>query len=219
MEYPDEPLNLTVKKMPIAIVAPFSRTEPVTTEKLSENNNETKIDNLNKNLAEFPQDLSLKNKKKSFVEDQCLDLTKNMIMNNKNVSPSPSEELRNYLMKNEESMNCYNRNVYSPSQSDSSSSKDKASPDIYSFMNTLDNKLLTAWYMNSIMAQPHQFVGQPKPAFDSSKPNSPSSNRILNNLLEKKPYTTYSFPSGFDALIKNEMREEEKDLKSPPGIG
>lgn len=218
MDFPDEPLNLTVKKMPIAIVAPFSRSEPAT-EKLIENNNESTVNDLNlsKRTTDFPQDLSLKNKN----PEQCLDLTKNTNLN-KNLNPS--EQLRNYLLKGEETTNSYNRNVYSPTNKETNESiKDNQhSPDLYSFMNSLDNKFLTAWYMNSLMNQPQQanpYLNMPQRPNSVSpfeqKSNSPSSNRILNNLLEKKPYTTYTFPSGFDALIKNEVQEETTDKPNP----
>ncbi|ENN79001.1 hypothetical protein YQE_04552, partial [Dendroctonus ponderosae] len=196
MDFPDEPLNLTMKKMPIAIVAPFSRSD-------------TSVDKL---------DLSLKNKKQ---EQQCLDLTKNTNLS-KNLNPS--EQLRNYLLKGEESRNNteYNRNVYSPTQKEpnTESVKEKQSPDLCSFMSCLDNKFLTAWYMNSLMnhsQQSNPYLNIPQrpnsmSPFDA-KSNSSSSNRILNNLLEKKPYKTYTFPSGFDALIKNEMQDETSDPK------
>ncbi|KAL1517584.1 hypothetical protein ABEB36_001326 [Hypothenemus hampei] len=184
----EEPLNLTVRKMPIAIVAPFSRTEP-----LEKTNPETN----NNNEHDFPQDLSVKNREE---QSSCLDLTKNT-----------NQQLRNYLLKGQEEAanNIYNRNVYSPLDT-----KDKPleNPDLY-------NKLLAAWYVNSIIRQSHHnpylsFSASERSSPFETKSNSPSSNRILNNLLEKKPFTSYTFPSGFDALIKNEMQNDETFEKS-----
>ncbi|KAH1010196.1 hypothetical protein HUJ05_004528 [Dendroctonus ponderosae] len=225
MDFPDEPLNLTMKKMPIAIVAPFSRSDtsvdklvPEHNDNNNNNSNNDAGDQLSKCSNDFPQDLSLKNKKQ---EQQCLDLTKNTNLS-KNLNPS--EQLRNYLLKGEESRNNteYNRNVYSPTQKEpnTESVKEKQSPDLCSFMSCLDNKFLTAWYMNSLMnhsQQSNPYLNMPQrpnsmSPFDA-KSNSSSSNRILNNLLEKKPYKTYTFPSGFDALIKNEMQDETSDPK------
>ncbi|XP_066254379.1 protein pangolin, isoforms A/H/I/S isoform X5 [Euwallacea similis] len=205
MDFPEEPLNLTMRKMPIAIVAPFSRTE-----KLLENNNNL-VNDTAKRSNDSPQDLSLKNQQ----EEQCLDLTKNTNLSN---DLNPREQLRNYLLKGEETINSYNRNVYKETNT-----KDKQRPDLHSFMNSLDNKFLAAWYMNSLMNQPPVSNPYPYPQRPSSvssfenvsKPNSPSSNRILNNLLEKKPYATYNFPTGFDALIKNEVQEDKLEKLKP----
>lgn len=178
METCDEPLNLTVKKMPIAIVAPFTRVEPKV-------NNEQKIEDV-------PQDLSMKLTKMS---DQCLDLrTKDTNLEKANLNNN--EQLRNYLCKNQE----YNhdKNMYSE--------QDKLI-DLYknfAFINNLaDNKLLSSWYLN-----PYLNLARGK----NTDPN-PDSNRILNNLLDKKPFSTYKFPTNFDALIVNEMRTVEKNEK------
>ncbi|KAF7282478.1 hypothetical protein GWI33_002623 [Rhynchophorus ferrugineus] len=204
---PEEPLNLTVKKMPIAIVAPFSRTEPANEKSTDVSETPTDLEDAKWNPDEYPEDLSLKGK--------CLDLSKNTNVHN---NLNPSEQLKNYLMKKEERHDLYSRNVYSPSKKDlSEDSKDDQAPsDPYSFMNALDSKFLTAWYMNSLLSQQQQarqllnFTAQSNPSSTfENKSNSPSSNRILNNLLEKKPFTTYKFPSGFDALIKNEMQCEK----------
>ncbi|XP_030757971.1 transcription factor 7-like 1-A isoform X6 [Sitophilus oryzae] len=204
---PDEPLNLTVKKMPIAIVAPFSRTEPPS-EKAQDESADERLDfKWEQDINELPQDLSLKSKSP--------DITKNT---NAHRNLNPSEQLRNYLLKKEEPHNLYSRNVYSPSKKDSN--EDLPSTDPYSFMNSLDNKFLTAWYMNSLLShqqqQARQFLNfsshsNPSESLES-KTSTASSNRILNNLLEKKPYTTYKFPSGFDALIKNEMEGEQTEI-------
>lgn len=213
MDFPDEPLNLTVRKMPIAIVAPFSRSEP-STDKIHHENNNNNEDSESPG-KDCPQDLSLKGHN---PEPQCLDLTKNTNLN-KNLNPR--EQLRNYLLKGEEATtnnSLNNRNVFK---------EDKQIPDLYSIMNSLDNKFLTAWYVNSLIQNQSQqqpanpYLNIPRrpssvSSFESAKSNSPSSNRILNNLLEKKPYTTYSFPNGFDALIKNEVQEDDVPEKPHP---
>lgn len=201
--------------MPIAIVAPFSRSEPPT-DKIHENNNNN--EDGESPGKDCPQDLSLKGHN---PEPQCLDLTKNTNLN-KNLNPR--EQLRNYLLKGEEATtnnSLNNRNVFK---------EDKQIPDLYSIMNSLDNKFLTAWYVNSLIQNQTQqqpanpYLNIPRrpssvSSFESGKSNSPSSNRILNNLLEKKPYTTYSFPNGFDALIKNEVQEDDVPEKPHPRWG
>ncbi|XP_074035072.1 transcription factor pangolin isoform X5 [Leptinotarsa decemlineata] len=190
MEIPDEPLNLTLKKMPVAIVAPFS---------IIDNNQNIKWTNFNETNTvnpiineDLPEDLSLKKN-----TDQGLDLTKNT---------NHTEQLRKYLCKNEETRRSYDKNTFN----DSINSKLPEENSQF-FFNNLNNKLLSMWYLNSI-----SIMNKDNPYLTTStsrtKSNcSPSSNKILNNLLDKKCYSSCKFPTGFDALIKNEMEHPNEE--------
>ncbi|VEN54588.1 unnamed protein product [Callosobruchus maculatus] len=169
----EEPLNLTVKKMPIAIVAPFSRVVD------SVNNN--KVDDVVKS-EDLPEDLSVKKP----PADEGMDLTKNNL--------NRTEQLRKYLCKNNPG-SFYEKNTYNETNN-----KERQS---HAF---LDSKLLSMWYMNTIFNQ--QYIN---PTQFEKPDTSRRSNKILNNLLDKKPHVTYEFPTGFDALIRNEMQTTDKD--------
>lgn len=195
METTEEPLNLTIKKMPIAIVAPFSVVEPKI-------NNNDPIKN-----EELPQDLSMKLSKNN---DQCLDLSKTKETNLEKSNLNHNEQLRKYLFKNQdETRNHYNKNTYNEQDNKILDLyKNLGSDSVYSFINNLtDRKLLSAWYMNTVLGQQNPYLGMPPAKTESSE------NRILNNLLDKKSYPTYKFPTNFDALIVNEMRSEKPESK------
>ncbi|KYB28556.1 Protein pangolin, isoforms A/H/I/S-like Protein [Tribolium castaneum] len=188
MDTTEEPLNLTIKKMPIAIVAPFTIVEP----------------KLNKH-EDLPQDLSMKLSKNN---DQCLDLSKTKETNLEKSNLNHNEQLRKYLCKNEdETKNHYSKNTYNEQGNKLADLYKSLGPDsVYSFINNLtDRKLLSAWYMNTVLGHQNPYLALPK--------TDSSDNRILNNLLDKKPYSTYKFPTNFDALIVNEMRSEKPESK------
>ncbi|KAJ3663800.1 hypothetical protein Zmor_008024 [Zophobas morio] len=177
----DEPLNLTIKKMPIAIVAPFTIVEP-------------KANNA-------PEDLSTKPPK----GDQGLDLTKTKDTNLE-ANLSHNEQLRKYLCKNQSDSD-YHRNTFTERDKLLDLYKNLPNDSIYSFINNLtDHKLLNAWYMNAVLAQQNPYL-------NPRKNEAIDNNRILNNLLDKKPYSSYKFPTNFDALIVNEMRPEKAESK------
>lgn len=224
----DEPLNLTLKKMPIAIVAPFSIVDANQNIKMNNNNitNEGSVsnnnNNVNKTSDELPEDLSTKSKNSS---DQGLDLSKNS--NHVN-----NETIRSYLLKDDDvARNSYNKNTFNPDDSflndysklcdfyENLTQKTYSTDNFYSFLNNLtDNKFLSMWYMNTILQQQNPFLNLTTPltttSYDTTKTTIPTDSKgILNNLLDKKPYKTYKFPSGFDALIKNEMQPEKSDTK------
>ncbi|KAJ8919840.1 hypothetical protein NQ315_006369 [Exocentrus adspersus] len=191
MDIPEEPLNLSVKKkMPIAIVAPFSVVDP----KSNNNNNAVSVTRREEDL---PEDLSVKN-------DIGLDLTQHSKSNlNRN------HQLRSYLCKNEESRSLYDRNIFN-------GDKEAPQPDtdnFYAFLKSLDSKFLSAWYMNSVLNQQNPYMDLANATYRPKPDTSPSSNKILNNLLDKKPYASYKFPVDFDALIKNEMLPERVEAK------
>ncbi|XP_044270978.1 protein pangolin, isoforms A/H/I/S isoform X4 [Tribolium madens] len=194
-ELPDlnhKPLNLTIKKMPIAIVAPFTIVEPKLNNDLVKN-------------EELPQDLSLKLSKNN---DQCLDLSKTKETNLEKSNLNHNEQLRKYLCKNQdETRNHYTKNTYNEQDNKLMDLyKNLGSDSVYSFINNLtDRKLLSAWYMNTVLGHQNPYLGLPK--------TDSSDNRILNNLLDKKSYPTYKFPTNFDALIVNEMRSEKPESK------
>ncbi|RZB39239.1 HMG box domain containing protein, partial [Asbolus verrucosus] len=201
METSDEPLNLTIKKMPIAIVAPFTIVEP------KSNNNETKPD-VNK-CDDVPEDLSVKLAKNN---DLCLDLSKTKDTNLDKSNLNHNEQLRKYLSKNQDdSRNHYNKNTFDEQEHKIIDLyKNLGADSVYSFINNLvDHKLLSAWYMNSVLSQHSPYLSLSRAKSDTS----PDNNRILNNLLDKKPYSTYKFPTNFDALIVNEMRADKIEPK------
>nr|CAI5859205.1 unnamed protein product [Callosobruchus analis] len=149
--------------------------------------NNNKVDDVVK-IEDLPEDLSIKK-----PADEGLDLTKNNL--------NRTEQLRKYLCKNNPG-SFYEKNTYN--ESSSNINKERQS-------NTfLDNKLLSMWYMNTIFNQ--QYINPPQ----FEKPDtSRRTNKILNNLLDKKPHVTYEFPTGFDALIRNEMQtdKDKADIK------
>lgn len=192
MESTEEPLNLTVKKMPIAIVAPFSfvdsnqnvKIETSNVEDNEKDNNDVKKDD------DLPQDLSLNNKNNDFN----VDWNKNNKLNVNN-----TEQLRNYLCKNE-TQNFYDKNTFN----ESSNSKNYQYNNVYSFFDNLNNKI-PLWYF---------FNNETNDTFHSSSQynNKPmESNSILNNLLDKKPQNASEFPTNFGSLIKNEMQTQQNE--------
>lgn len=203
----EEPLNLTLKKMPIAIVAPFSVVENNNNQnKSSNNNNVPHVTDLNKcdDDDDAPEDLSLRKN----YDQQGLDLTKNNL--------NRTEQLRNYLCKNDQARNFYDKNTFNDTHDDNGNKRAPSggsddAPCTF-FNNNLDNKLLSMWYMNSIFNRPNPYFDSPTPqayAATEHRNTSPKSNKILNNLLDKKPYNSYEFPIGFNALIRNEMPEKK----------
>ncbi|CAG9855963.1 unnamed protein product [Phyllotreta striolata] len=193
MEISEEPLNLTLKKMPIAIVTPFSVVE--THQNAKTNNNDLTSTDVNKD-EDLPEDLSVKK-----INEDVLDLTRN----------NHTEQLRKYLCKNEETRNSYEKNTFNDYYNNKLSPRD--SP--YNIFNASDNNnLLSMWYMNSFLNQQNPFFN-----YHSKSKGASDSNKILNNLLDKKtPYASYKFPSGFDALIKNEMQSDSDDKESIKSI-
>ncbi|XP_072399424.1 uncharacterized protein [Diabrotica undecimpunctata] len=190
MEISEEPLNLTLKKMPIAIVAPFSVVE----NKII-NNNETDSLNLNK-CEELPEDLSLKKN-----NEECLDLTKNK---------NHCEQLRKYLCKNEQTRNSYEKNTFNDYYNNKLAPRDNP-------QNIFDNNFLSMWYVNSFLNQQNPYFNTSPQAYQPKPNTNPASNKILNNLLDKKTYSSYKFPSSFDSLIKNEMQSDSDDKESTTG--
>lgn len=254
METSDEPLNLTLKKMPIAIVAPFSIIDANQNHKINNNNNnnnyEVKTDlhqSLNK-CDDLPEDLTINDGQfviKNKNNDQCLDLSKT---NNKDKDKlkfvDHNEQLRKYLCKNRDDIrNDYNnKNTFNEQDLKllndyqkindlysnlTTASKNLSGTDtISSFINNLtDNKFLATWYLNSVLNQHNPYLNFSRATSQSSSSTfnndkndnntsqCSSSNRILNNLLDKKAYNTYKFPTNYNALIKNEMRNDKINSK------
>lgn len=219
MDAPEEPLNLTIKKMPIAIVAPFSVVDPKSNNNNNHNtnnnnnNNESHVSDLNKCDEDLPEDLSLKNKTAS---DQGLDLTKRSNFEKSNLNRN--HQLRSYFCKNEETRSLYDRNTFNDNYNDNklvyeNTTSETERDTFYSFLNSLDNKFLSMWYMNTILSQQNPYLNLTSATYRTKPDTSPGSNKILNNLLDKKPYASYKFPMDFDALIKNEMQPENNEAK------
>ncbi|XP_017778501.1 PREDICTED: protein pangolin, isoforms A/H/I/S isoform X7 [Nicrophorus vespilloides] len=210
----DEPLNLTIKKRPVAIVAPSSVVDFYQNTIVHKTVNRDKAPT--DKPEDIPQDLSLKHLKSEFDEPTPTDKQNNNKFNN-------HEELRKYLSKDEVvKNNSYNKNSFTENIHDLKTNifkdiykmndfyeKNLASPDnIYSMINHLaEHKFLTAWYMNSVlnMNLPYLNLNKQPSSFDVNSTNSAANNSILNNLLNKKPSTDVNF----DTLIKNEMRPEK----------
>lgn len=201
MEAIDEPLNLTVKKMPVAIVAPFSfvdsnqniKSETNKNETLSEEDNikDSDSDNNKKDDdLDLPEDLSLNNKNNDFN----FDWNKNNKLNVNN-----TQQLRNYLCKTE-TQNFYDKNTFNETMN----SKCYQYSNIYSLFDNLNNKIPFWYFFNSDNSQtfssPNQFNNK-----------STDSNSILNNLLDKKPHNAGEFPTDFGSLIKNEMQKKQNE--------
>lgn len=196
MESNDEPLNLTVKKMPIAIVAPFSFVDNNQNIKLDTDNESSskeyddKINDFKKeDDVELPQDLSLNNKNN-------VDRNKS---NNKNVNNT--EQLRNYLCKNE-IQNHYDKNTFNETMN----SKCYQYNNIYSLFDNLNNKIPFWYFFNNDRNQTFNTSNQ-------CNNKTLESNSILNNLLDKKPQKANEFPTEFSSLIKNEMQQQNESGK------
>lgn len=201
MEANEEPLNLTVKKMPVAIVAPFSFVDNNQNIKNEANKNDTSTyqDNNNKDNdtkkddvdLDLPQDLSLNNKNNDF----SFDWNKNNKLNVNN-----TQQLRNYLCKNE-TQNLYDKNTYN----ETTNSKCYQYNNIYSLFDNLNNKIPFWYFFNNDNSQT---------TFDSSNHfnnKTLDSNSILNNLLDKKTQNASEFPTDFGSLIRNEMQKKQND--------
>lgn len=201
MEASEEPLNLTVKKMPVAIVAPFSfvdnnqniKTETNKNDTSSfEDNNNKDNDNKKDDDLDLPEDLSLNNKNNDFN----FEWNKNNKLNVNN-----TQQLRNYLCKNE-TQNLYDKNTFNETMN----SKCYQYNNIYSLFDNLNNKIPFWYFFNSDSSQS---------TFDSSSSQfnnkTLDSNSILNNLLDKKPHKASEFPTDFGSLIKNEMQKKQND--------
>ncbi|XP_031348932.1 protein pangolin, isoforms A/H/I/S isoform X8 [Photinus pyralis] len=238
MEGAEEPLNLTIKKKPVAIVAPSSIVDSNQNLKTINNNNNHKAridDELTISAFDYdkyedvPQDLSFKK--------QCNDISNNnkSAENHKfgyndklnNTSNQEDNFLHKYVneiknnynkksfidnMKEQELKSNIMNSVYKANDIyENINNKNFAAPEtIYSMINYLaEHKFLTAWYMNSMFAGNIPYP--PGAVFSQTNNNS-----ILNNLLEKK-VTKDSRPSlGIDTLIKNEMSDTSvKNADSP----
>ncbi|KAK5642120.1 hypothetical protein RI129_008287 [Pyrocoelia pectoralis] len=238
MEGTEEPLNLTIKKKPVAIVAPSSIIDTNQNFKTINNNNH-KIKNDDEftisafdyeKYEDAPQDLSFKKQCNDISNNKSSELNKfDNDYNDKLNNTSNQED--NFLHKYvNEIKNNYNKksfidnikeqelksnimnSVYKANDLyENLNNKNFAAPEtIYSMINYLaEHKFLTAWYMNSMFAGNIPYP--PGAVFSQSNNNS-----ILNNLLEKK-VTKDNRPSlGIDTLIKNEMSEPTvKNTDSP----
>ncbi|XP_045465005.1 protein pangolin, isoforms A/H/I/S isoform X7 [Harmonia axyridis] len=198
----DEPLNLTVKKMPIAIVAPFTVID-------NKNNKKPTAEiRANKN-EDVPEDLSLRDK-----------YEKDYFANYPNL---------NIQHDHQEGRNRFNKNTYREQElilndmnklCDFGTKNFAATSEYMEYADRLyEHKFLAAWYINSMienqrntyfnfMQQQQAAAARAPYAFDKS--NKPENNRILNNLLEKKSNHSCKFPVNFDALIKNEMASKDE---------
>lgn len=213
----DEPLNLTVKKMPIAIVAPFTVIDSKSNKKPVSQINV----NSNKNV-EVPEDLSLKNQK---CEKDYFLSSSNYNVNSQLDYQDNSEQLKHHLNR-EEGRNRFNKNTFREQElilndmnklCDFGTKNFTATSECMEYADRLyEHKVLAAWYLNSMienqrssylnfLQQQTMSMRAPHSGFDFEKNNKPENNQILNNLLEKKSNSNCEFPLNFDALIKNEM--------------
>lgn len=194
MDSMDEPLNLTVKKMPVAIVAPFTFADSNHKNKKEDNKIETlsNKDDIGKSIhyknddddPDLPQDLSLNNKNNT-------ERNKNYNLNVDN-----TEQLRKYLCKSD-IKNLYDKNTYNETMN----SKSYQCNNFHSLLDNLNNKIPFWYFFNN---------NETSQGYDSSNHYSNKtleSNSILNNLLDKKPQNHSDFPTDFSLLIKNEMRK------------
>ncbi|XP_018331094.1 protein pangolin, isoforms A/H/I/S isoform X3 [Agrilus planipennis] len=182
MDSNDEPLNLTVKKRPVAIVAPSSIND--LNNYLAKHNNSN--NNINNNIKEKPedvankvedepQDLSLKKRNNDHPEN-CRDQNNFDDLNSfrkKYFYASPNEGGNNDLNMKGETKNSYNKNSFMEAMKerelktnimnsvyksnniyDYLNNRNLETPEnIYSVINSLaEQKFLTAWYMSSMFS-------------------------------------------------------------------
>lgn len=235
MDGSDEPLNLTIKKKPVAIVAPSSIVDTNQNLKTTNNNSKGKNDNneFSYNSAfnsekydEFPQDLSLKKRNDLSIELNKFD---KQIYNNEKLNSSNQEEKFLHKCVNEIKNN-YNKKSFMDNVKEQElktnimntvykandlyenfNNKNLVAPEnIYSMINYLaEHKFLTAWYMNSM------FTGN---LTYSSLQQHSNNNSILNNLLDKKVPKDDRSALNLDTLIKNEMSKECYESPTKNGI-
>lgn len=228
----EEPLNLTIRKKPIAIVAPSAITMDANQNVKAINHNINKIINDSvKFYDDAPEDLSIRKHEETetnFLYEKNTNLNLHNECNNNN----NNEDLQKYLLKNlqEAGRNSYNKNSFEETVKEydlksnifkdvykisdfyeTLANRNLTTPEnIYSVINHLaEHKFLTAWYMNSVLSMP--YMGLSPKGFAPNQPvNSPTKNSILNNLLDKKPSPDFKPALNFDTIIKNEMRNDNK---------
>lgn len=193
MENNDEPLNLTIKKRPVAVVAPSAV--------ILDANQNVKVSNIRRvsgksNLqAESPEDLSVRKDLNDYISNGNDALRQYLF---KNVSGDDKNfEKNNFLKESELKANIF-RDFYKMNEF---YDKNLATDNIYSMINQLaERKFLAAWYMNSVLGMPYSET--------KNATNSPTKNSILNNLLDQKPIADFKNSVNFDTLIRNEMNLE-----------
>lgn len=197
----EEPLNLTIKKKPVAVVAPTS-VHPT-------NNNHPDVPSIETSkYDDHPQDLSLRKRNNDGFTNNNLKedaLYKRVNETKDNYSKKcfmdsiREQELKSNIMNTVYKGN----NLY-----DGYDSKNlTASENIYSMINYLaEHKFLAAWYMNSVLGGNFPFASNP---FQQGiPPNHPNNNSILNNLLDKKVTNEEKPVLTFDTLIKNKVTSD-----------
>lgn len=158
----EEPLNLTIRKKPVAIVAPSAVLD--TNENIKPTNNNNSINNNNntnnnnktnsdKQCEDGPEDLSVKKPQEEEEKKQPPPYNKqtnkdsNLNNNEFNFLQYNNEELRNYLFKSVgETRNIYNKNTFEETikEHDLKSNIFKDVYKITDFYETLTNKNLAA---------------------------------------------------------------------------
>lgn len=234
MECSDEPLNLTIKKKPVAIVAPSSIIDINQKFKTVNNIKEINEDdcfndafNYDK-VEECPQDLSLKKHNECSMNNNF----SNNKFNDKLKAPSQDDgfiinkcvnEIKdNYNKKTfidnvkeqEIKSNIMNSVYKAQDLYESFNNKNLVAPEnIYSMINYLaERKFLTAWYMNSM------FAGNLATPYHHQQQQQQPNNNILNNLLEKKTTKDDKSFLNIETLIKNEMSKECYESHAENGI-
>lgn len=230
----EEPLNLTIRKKPIAIVAPAIIDTNQNVKLINQNNNKPISSSESKSYEDGPEDLSVRKIEdvddNSSVKDELYE--KNTNLNKEyNNNNNNNDDIQKYLRKNFDARNYYNKNSFEEHVKDydlksnifkdvykitdfyeTLTNRNLTTPEnIYTVINHLaEHKFLTAWYMNSVLSMPYMNLNG-KNFMQNHPTNSPTKNSILNNLLDKKPSGEYKTALNFDTLIKNEMR---KDIKT-----
>lgn len=229
-----EPLNLTIKKKPVAVVAPSA---------ILTNNYSNDATSNNKYEYSNPEDLSVKNIFNN--NNECLDLTvvskynKNCIKETNNF---PHEQLKNFLEKDPNSVyekNIFNEekrlfdhlkgqdtkpsNIFKEAYKMSESLYEKqmtTTEGLYSVINSLaEQKFLTALYMNSLLAQnlPYGFGINYSNTELLEQNLRNNQNNVLNNLMDRQKLTSQLFRDGdkslnIETVIKNEVNTISADF-------
>lgn len=188
MDIPEEPLNLTTKKMPVS---------------LDFNQNIKTV-----NIDFISRDSEKQKLQRNANQEGCLDLSKSNNNNcNKQVNADDTKNKR-YSYENMKNQQEYNRiydDVYKHSYIYENLSNTYPENIFSAFR---DNKFLASWYANSLL-----YLNLARADVEHKQNNSAGANN-LNNSADKKPINRK--PSPHFELIKNETKNNAHNERNKP---